>query len=466
MSNDSAGVESSWLGRTHFSRCICYPLDSSAVSQLSFSLVDHIVDGSGPLEHRLERDGHITHHLPSFSFPKRLSAELNDDHRCTSTEFENLHDDTRARQSFRSISLPRRGSANDGENKLTSDSEDFEGAESSEKKYDWNSNVERGASWSEYFVTTGGESEVVETEEWMIDFSQLFLGHKFASGAFSRLYLGKYKESSVAVKILRPPDDDEEVAMRLERQFTCEVNVLSRVHHKNIVKFVGACRKPPVSCIVTEYLPLGSVKSYLIDQGNFSLPLALVTSMALDIAQGMEYLHAKGVIHRDLKSENLVLADDLCVKITDFGVACFESEISSLTHDVGTYRWMAPEMISGKGLSKKVDVYSFGIVLWELLTGQTPFQDLSPVQAAFAVVNKHARPSLPLHCPNVLAHLIHQCWSTDPDKRPNFSEIVESLDKMKQLSRLERNLSRWHSCHKHTNMFLRCFTACVSKEWS
>lgn len=154
------------------------------------------------------------------------------------------------------------------------------------------------------------------------------------------------------------------------------------------MQFVGACKKPPVFCIITEYLAGGSLRKYLHQQEPNSLPLNLVLKLALDIAHGMLYLHSQGILHRDLKSENLLLGEDMCVKVADFGISCLESQCGSAKGFTGTYRWMAPEMIKEKHHTRKVDVYSFGIVLWELLTALTPFDNMTPEQAAFAVCQK------------------------------------------------------------------------------
>lgn len=155
-----------------------------------------------------------------------------------------------------------------------------------------------------------------------------------------------------------------------------------------ILQFVGACKKPPVFCIITEYLSGGSLRKYLHQQEPHSLPHSLVLKLALDIARGMQYLHSQGILHRDLKSENLLLGEDMSVKVADFGISCLESQCGSAKGFTGTYRWMAPEMIKEKHHTKKVDVYSFGIVLWELLTALTPFDNMTPEQAAFAVSQK------------------------------------------------------------------------------
>ena len=119
-----------------------------------------------------------------------------------------------------------------------------------------------------------------------------------------------------------------------------------------------------------------------------TLTLEKLISLALDIARGMEYIHSQGVIHRDLKPENILFDQDFCVKIADFGIACEEAYCDALAQDTGTFRWMAPEMIKRKHYGRKVDVYSFGLVLWEMVTGRIPYEEMSPIQAAFAVVNK------------------------------------------------------------------------------
>ncbi|KAJ7566248.1 hypothetical protein O6H91_02G094200 [Diphasiastrum complanatum] len=317
--------------------------------------------------------------------------------------------------------------------------------------------VKRAVSWSQYFDGSGGDKAVEAPKHWMVDMSQLFLGQKFATGTYSRLYHGFYEEKEVAVKMMRPPDEDEEVAGRLERQFHHEVSLLSSLHHQNVVQFVAACRKPPVYCVITEYLSKGSLRSFLHRSGPGSLSLKVIVEMALDIARGMEYLHSQGIIHRDLKSENLCLDDDLRVKITDFGVSCHYTECDNLTKDTGTYRWMAPEMISHKHYTKKVDVYSFGIVLWELYTGLTPFEEMSAVQAAFAVVDKHARPVIPPDCPHVLSNIMKQCWFANPDKRPDFWEIVKRLEQFEDFTKEDISFSTWQYPSRRTNIFFRCF---------
>ncbi|CAL9196327.1 unnamed protein product [Musa hybrid cultivar] len=268
-----------------------------------------------------------------------------------------------------------------------------------------------------------------EREEWMADLSHLFIGNKFASGSNSRIYRGIYKQRAVAVKMVRIPEQDEEKRATLEKQFNSEVAFLSRLYHPNIVQFIAACKKPPVYCIITEYMSQGTLRMYLHKKEPYSLSTETILRLALDISRGMRYLHSQGVIHRDLKSHNLLLNDEMRVKVADFGTSCLETQCRESKGNMGTYRWMAPEMIKEKPYTRKVDVYSFGIVLWELTTALVPYQGMTPVQAAYAASEKNLRPPLSTTCSPVLNNLIKSCWSANPAKRPDFSYIVSVLEK-------------------------------------
>ncbi|XP_062168394.1 serine/threonine/tyrosine-protein kinase HT1-like [Alnus glutinosa] len=323
----------------------------------------------------------------------------------------------------------------------------------------------RAVSWSKYLVSSGAEIKGEGEQEWSADMSQLFIGSKFASGRHSRIYRGIYKQRDVAIKLISQPEEDENLAAMLEKQFISEVALLFLLRHPNIITFIAACKKPPVFCIITEYLAGGSLRKYLHHQEPHSVPLNLVLKLALDIARGMQYLHSQGVLHRDLKSENLLLGEDMCVKVADFGISCLESQCGSTKGFTGTYRWMAPEMIKEKQHTKKVDVYSFGIVLWELLTALTPFDNMTPEQAAFAVSQKNARPPLPPTCPVALSHLINRCWSSNPDKRPHFDEIVSTLESYgESLERDPEFFSSFKPSSDHT--LSRCLPKCIARHGS
>lgn len=145
---------------------------------------------------------------------------------------------------------------------------------------------------------------------------------------------------------------------------------------------------PPVYCVITEYLSEGSLRGYLHKLERKTVSLQKLVTFALEIARGMEYIHSQGIVHRDLKPENVLISEEFHLKIADFGIACEEAYRDVFTDDPGTYRWMAPEMIKRKHYGRKVDVYSFGLILWEMVTGRIPYEEMTPIQAAYAVVNK------------------------------------------------------------------------------
>ncbi|CAI9095714.1 OLC1v1031710C1 [Oldenlandia corymbosa var. corymbosa] len=289
-----------------------------------------------------------------------------------------------------------------------------------------------------------------------VDLSELFIGLKFARGADSEIYRGTYDGEQVAVKIIQLPevqgkleddddDDDEEkgqqvIRDRLWKQFKYEAGFLSRLRHKNVVKLVAAYEKPPVLMVVTEYLAGGSLRSYLNQLIIKPVSLAKVIDMALDIARGMEYIHSEGIVHRDLKPENILIDEEFNLKVADFGVSCKELDCVNLVKDnSGTYRWMAREVIMGKPFNRKVDVYSFGLMLWELVFGEVPFRDLTPLQVVYAVGTKNLRPGFPgKQCPRAMRVLIESCWCLRPEKRPEFWQIVKVLEQFRgRLSRGE-----------------------------
>lgn len=269
----------------------------------------------------------------------------------------------------------------------------------------------------------------------LVDPKLLFIGSKIGEGAHGKVYEGRYRNQIVAIKVLHRGSTPEERAA-LENRFAREVNMMSRVKHENLVKFIGAC-KEPLMVIVTELLPGMSLRKYLMNNRKQQLDPRMAINFALDVARAMDCLHANGIIHRDLKPDNLLLtANQRSVKLADFGLAREESVTEMMTAETGTYRWMAPELYSTvtlrqgekKHYNNKVDVYSFGIVLWELLTNRMPFEGMSNLQAAYAAAFKQERPSIPGDIPPDLAFIVQSCWVEDPNMRPSFSQIIRMLN--------------------------------------
>ncbi|KAE9604328.1 hypothetical protein Lal_00015558 [Lupinus albus] len=269
--------------------------------------------------------------------------------------------------------------------------------------------------------------------KWLIDPKNLYVGPRIGEGAHAKVYEGKYKNQAVAIKIVHKGEAPEDIAKR-EGRFAREVTMLSRVQHKNLVKFIGAC-KEPVMVIVTELLLGGTLRKYLLNMRPKCLETHVAVGFALDIARAIECLHSHGIIHRDLKPDNLLLTEDQkTVKLADFGLAREETLTEMMTAETGTYRWMAPELYSTvtlrqgekKHYNHKVDAYSFAIVLWELLHNKVPFEGMSNLQAAYAAAFKNIRPSAE-NLPEEMAVILTSCWQEDPNARPNFTQIIQML---------------------------------------
>ena len=147
----------------------------------------------------------------------------------------------------------------------------------------------------------------------------------------------------------------------------------------------------------------------------------------------MIYLHGGNppVLHRDLKSANLLLDDSYTAKIADFGLSRIKATERSMTGNCGTVQWMSPECLASSDYAEPADVYSFGIIMWELLWRECPFEGQTPIQCALRVLNNDARPPIPDWCPPAFASLIRRCVTRKPAERPTFEQILEELDQMK-----------------------------------
>lgn len=416
----------SWLRRTKFSHTICYRLESLRLA--SFPAATH-----PPLNSVAQSRSHVLNKQRSLSPAPPPQTTLSDAFKSARTDQKRFSTPPpqrkapgkeKGRRLFSKKAKERNSLKEEKLKGLLRHFASFKGNGKSKFKE---------SSWTRFFEHNGGKVTAVEAvDESSIDLSKLSFGHKFAFGAHSRLYHGLYEDNVVAAKMINLPVDDEngELAGRLKKQFDREVTLLSRLRHPNVIKLVAAVKMPPVYCIITEYLPLGSLRAYLHKLEKKSLPLQKLFAIALDIARGMEYIHSQGVIHRDLKPENVLIDENFCLKIADFGIACEEARCDTLADDPGTFRWMAPEMIKRKPYGRKVDMYSFGLILWELVAGKIPYEDMTPIQAAFAVVDKNIRPVIPSECPPVMQALMEQCWSTQPEERPEFWQVVKVLEQL------------------------------------
>uniref|UniRef100_A0A671QGF3 Mitogen-activated protein kinase kinase kinase n=1 Tax=Sinocyclocheilus anshuiensis TaxID=1608454 RepID=A0A671QGF3_9TELE len=265
-----------------------------------------------------------------------------------------------------------------------------------------------------------------------IPFSELVLQEIIGVGGFGKVYRGTWKDQEVAVKAARQdPDEDIKATADSVKQ---EAKLFSMLQHPNIIKLEGVCLEEPNLCLVMEYARGGTLNRALTGR---RIPPHILVNWAVQIARGMQYLHEEAVvpiIHRDLKSSNILLLEKIendgigrkILKITDFGLAREWHKTTKMSA-AGTYSWMAPEVIKSSLFSKGSDVWSYGVLLWELLTGEVPYRGIDGLAVAYGVaVNKLTLP-IPSTCPEPFAKLMEECWEQDPHIRPSFASILEQL---------------------------------------
>ncbi|KAL0365710.1 UNVERIFIED_CONTAM: Serine/threonine-protein kinase STY46 [Sesamum angustifolium] len=266
------------------------------------------------------------------------------------------------------------------------------------------------------------------TDVWEIDPQFLKFESKIASGSYGDLYKGTYCSQEVAIKILKT----ERLNTELQKEFAQEVYIMRFVRKSPTQKCCAVHRglHPTSELVYSDRIHVRRECLRLSTQakGTFKLPALL--KVGIDVSKGMNYLHQNKYYHRDLKAANLLMDENEVVKVADFGVARVKAQTGVMTAETGTYRWMAPEVIEHKPYDHKADIFSFGVVLWELLTGKIPYEYLTPLQAAVGVVQKGLRPTIPKHTHPKLAELLERCWQQDPALRPDFSELIELLQQI------------------------------------
>ncbi|CAM9276710.1 unnamed protein product [Chrysoparadoxa australica] len=266
-----------------------------------------------------------------------------------------------------------------------------------------------------------------EHPRWEIQYDEIAVHEKIGEGSYAEVYRGVWCETPAAIKV---PGKGKAQIERLRM----EVNIMSKFHHPNVVMLLGACVVEPDICLVMEYLPRGTLFDFIHrvptkfealegdgdGKESRQYSKALAHKFATDIARGMRYLHGRaGIIQRDLKSPNLLLDVDFNVKICDFGLSQeYDMEQNDcLNTEHGTPAWVAPEIIRKEKYNQKADVYSYGIVLWELQTGEIPYQGMTPYKVAHAVAREGLRPNIPPDALDGYVQLLNSCWQDEPRER-------------------------------------------------
>jgi len=259
------------------------------------------------------------------------------------------------------------------------------------------------------------------------NFSDLEIVDVIGSGAFATVYQAHFNGQEVAVKKLMGEGGVAMIKNLID--FKTEASLLHRIKHKNIVGLLGATIDP--ISIVMEYCSRGNLM-VLVTDPKVDVNWQRKRQIIIDLANGMQYLHEQTpmIIHRDLKSLNVLVDEAWVSKVTDFGLSRFKANTASekMTGSTGTYHWMAPEVINNQYYNEKADVFSFAIIMWEVYTRKIPYNGMGPVQVVALVVNRRERPRIPSSCPQILAQLMEQCWKHDHRLRPSFNEIVKRLE--------------------------------------
>ncbi|XP_076927777.1 serine/threonine-protein kinase 52-like [Bidens hawaiensis] len=276
-----------------------------------------------------------------------------------------------------------------------------------------------------------------------IDPLKLVCGKVIGRGSFGVVHKGSYKGQTVAVKILDFGNTRVTKAMMecMKNDFMKEACLWQHLDHPNVTKMIGATMSMKTNssnknkksktesncCIVSELVKGGSLRSYLFKNREKKLHLKTVIQFALDIANGLSYLHSKKIIHRDVKPDNILIDNNNKIKLADFGESVYEPlELFIMSDEIGTWGYMAPEVVSRKPYGHKCDVYGFGICLWEIYCCDVAYTyDLENIPAN---IYKDIRPTIPVNCPRSLARLIEQCWDTDPKKRSEMKDVVVELE--------------------------------------
>ncbi|XP_017774124.1 PREDICTED: mitogen-activated protein kinase kinase kinase 7-like isoform X2 [Nicrophorus vespilloides] len=257
-----------------------------------------------------------------------------------------------------------------------------------------------------------------------IDYDEIKQYAYLDEGSFGKVYQGNWKGLNVAVKHISTKEE--------KKAFFVELRQLSRVSHENIITLYGACTKDPNICLVMEYAEGGSLFKVLHKKKNIDYEFGHALSWVYQCAKGVDYLHSmkpKPLIHRDLKSPNLLLIDEgRHLKICDFGTAADKS--TNMTNNKGSAAWMAPEVFATSNYTEKCDVYSWGIILWEVLSREKPFSNEDNAFQIMWAVHKGSRPKLIEGCPQIIESFMLKCWDGEPSKRPTMKEIVELMGKL------------------------------------
>ncbi|CAB3407911.1 unnamed protein product [Caenorhabditis bovis] len=256
----------------------------------------------------------------------------------------------------------------------------------------------------------------------VIPSSEVRVGETIGNGEFGDVRLGIYKDRKVALKVSKRHGNGMLDSLLDEARFMVGLS------HRNLVTLVGVVLDDANVYMVTEYMANGNLVELLRSRGRHYLEKSQLMKFAIDICEGMCYLESKQIVHRDLAARNVLLDDDLVAKISDFGLA---KKANSVSHDSSTgkfpIKWTAPEALRHSQFSTKSDVWSFGILLWEIFSfGRVPYPRI-PIQDVVRHIEKGYRMEAPEGCPPEVMKIMNETWALQPQDRPSFGQVLQKL---------------------------------------
>ena len=264
-------------------------------------------------------------------------------------------------------------------------------------------------------------------QEHDFDISQIQIGPLIGTGASGEVYLGNLHGTAVAVKRIVIENMSEEETLSFEK----ECRLVQTLRHPNVVLFMGTCMDGESTLIVTELMEYGDLHQIYSEtprQESDVEMLQFALSLGSHVARGGSYIHSfkPPIIHRDMKSSNILLNEQRVAKISDFGLSRTKAKDATMTR-CGSPLWCAPEILKGVHFDEKCDVYGYAIILWEALAWKEPWVGVKMMQVINNVTNGK-RPKIPAYVPEPIMELIKRCWAQDPKERPSFKEVVVYLE--------------------------------------